>query len=65
MLETAKANIVYENLCLQIGLEKKIVQQKVIPEWFVQDPSTDYSSKFIGTYWASWTFIASLSCVTG
>ncbi|MBP5972151.1 class I SAM-dependent methyltransferase [Brasilonema sp. CT11] len=65
MLETAKANIVYENLCLQIGLEKKIAQQKVIPEWFVQDASTDYSSKFVGTYWASWTFIASPACVTG
>ncbi|MEH2398010.1 methyltransferase domain-containing protein [Nostoc sp.] len=65
MLKTAKANIVYENLCLQIGLEEKIAQQKVIPDWFVQDSSTDYSSKFAGTYMASWTFIASPSCVTG
>ena len=65
MLEAAKANIVYENMSLQIGLEKKIGQQKVIPEWFVQDASTDYSSKFAGTYRASWTFIASPSCVTG
>ncbi|MGI2902533.1 class I SAM-dependent methyltransferase [Tolypothrix sp. VBCCA 56010] len=61
MLSTAKANIVYENMSLQIGLEKKIGQQKVIPEWFVQDASTDYSSKFPGTYRASWTFIASPS----
>lgn len=59
MLETAKANVVYENLSLQIGLEKKIVQQKVIPDWFVPDSTTDYSSNFAGTYMASWTFIAS------
>jgi SAM-dependent methyltransferase len=64
MLSTAKAKIVYENLSLQIGLEEKIGQQKVIPEWFVQDGSTDYSSKFDGTYRASWTFIASPSCVS-
>ena len=55
----AKANIVYKNLSLQIGLEKKIAQQKVIPDWFVSDSTTDYSSKFAGTYMASWTFIAS------
>lgn len=59
MLKTAKANIVYENMSFQIGLEKKIEQQKAIPDWFVQDSSTDYSSQFAGTYMASWTFIAS------
>ncbi len=59
MLSTAKAKIVYENLSLQVGLEKKIGQQKVFPEWFVADCSADYSSKFAGTYRASWTFIAS------
>jgi len=65
MLKTAKANVVYENMSLQIGLGKKIGQQKAIPDWFVQDSSTDYSSKFAGTYMASWTFIASPSFVTG
>ena len=65
MLKTAKANVVYENMSLQIGLGKKIGQQKAIPDWFVQDSSTDYSSKFAGTYMASWTFIASSSFVTG
>lgn len=59
MVETAKAKLVYENMSLQIGLEKKIRQQKVIPDWFVSDSSTDYASKFAGTYVASWTFIAS------
>jgi len=63
MLETEKAKFVYE-MSLQIGLEEKIVQQKVIPKWFFQDASTDYSSKFPGTYWASWTFIASPSCMS-
>ena len=64
ILETAKAEIVYENMSLQLGLEKKIRQQKVIPDWFVPDSTTDYSSKFAGTYMASWTFIASPSLVT-
>ena len=64
MLETAKANIVFQNMCLQIGLEKKIAKQKVIPDWFALDASTDYSSKFAGTYMASWTFIASSFCVS-
>lgn len=59
MLGTAGAKIVYENMSFQIGLEKKIREQKVIPDWFVSDSSTDYSSKFAGTYVASWTFIAS------
>lgn len=58
MLQTANANIVCENMSLQIGLDKKIRQQKVIPDWFVSDSSTDYSSKFAGTYVATWTFIA-------
>lgn len=64
MLKTAKANIVYENMSLQLGLDKKIQQQKVIPDWFVPDSTTDYSSKFAGTYVATWTFIASPSLVT-
>jgi SAM-dependent methyltransferase len=59
MVETANAKMVYENMSLQLGLEKKIRQQKVIPDWFVSDSSTDYASKFAGTYVASWTFIAS------
>lgn len=59
MLKTAKATIVYENMSIQLGLDKKIQQQKVIPDWFVPDSTTDYSSKFAGTYVASWTFIAS------
>lgn len=58
MLKTAKADIVYENMSLQIGLDKKIQQQKVVPDWFVSDSTTDYLSKFAGTYVASWTFIA-------
>jgi hypothetical protein len=64
MLKTAKANVVYENMSLQIGLGKDWTA-KAIPDWFVQDSSTDYSSKFAGTYMASWTFIASPSFVTG
>ncbi len=59
MLKTAKAKLVYENIALQIGLEKKIQQQKSIPDWFVADSSTDYSNKYAGTYMASWTFVAS------
>jgi len=59
ILTTAKAKIVYENISLQVGLEKKIQQQKTIPDWFVPDSSTDYSNKYAGTYMASWTFIAS------
>ncbi len=59
MLETAKAKIVYENISLQIGLDKKIRQQQAIPDWFVPDSATDYSNKYAGTYMASWTFIAS------
>lgn len=58
ILTSAKANLVYENLSLQIGLEKKIAQQTVIPDWFVQDSTADYASKFAGTYVASWTVIA-------
>lgn len=40
-------------------LGKKILQQNVMPDWFVPDSTTDYSSEFAGTYMASWTFIAS------
>jgi SAM-dependent methyltransferase len=60
MLEIAKAKIVHENIAIQIGLEKRVLQQKVIPDWFIPDSNTDYSSIFVGTYMASWTFIASL-----
>ena len=59
MLKTARANIVYENMSLQLGLNKKIQQQQVIPDWFIPDSTADYSSKFAGTYVATWTFIAS------
>jgi len=61
MLQTAKAEIVYENLSLQIGLDKKIIQQKVVPDWFVTDSRTDYSNKYAGTYMASWIFFSSPS----
>ncbi len=60
MLEIANAKIVHENISLQIGLERKVRQQKVIPDWFVSDSSADYPSIFVGTYMASWTFIACL-----
>lgn len=59
MLAIAKAKIVFENITLLIGLDKKIRQQKKIPDWFVLDSSADYSNKYAGTYMASWTFIAS------
>ncbi|MBV9385037.1 MAG: methyltransferase domain-containing protein [Chroococcidiopsidaceae cyanobacterium CP_BM_ER_R8_30] len=59
IIKTAKAKIVYENISLQIGLDKKIRQQKKIPDWFVPDSNADYSNKYAGTYMATWTFIAS------
>ncbi|MBW4514276.1 MAG: class I SAM-dependent methyltransferase [Timaviella obliquedivisa GSE-PSE-MK23-08B] len=59
MLRTAKANIAYENMSLQIGLNEKIQQQEVVPDWFVPDSTADYLSQFSGTYVASWTFIVS------
>lgn len=58
MLETAKAKIVFENISLLIGLDKKIRQQKTTPDWFVPDSNADYSNKYAGTYMATWTFIA-------
>jgi SAM-dependent methyltransferase len=61
LLETAKAKIVYENISLQVGLDKKIRQQKTTPDWFVPDSTADYSNKYAGTYMATWTFIASPS----
>ncbi|MEH2174572.1 class I SAM-dependent methyltransferase [Nostoc sp.] len=60
MLEIANAKIVHENISLQIGLEKRVRQQKATPDWFVSDSSADYPSIFVGTYMASWTFIACL-----
>ncbi|MBN4006853.1 class I SAM-dependent methyltransferase [Nostoc sp. LPT] len=60
MLEIANAKIVHENISLQIGLEKRVRQQKATPDWFVSDSSVDYPSIFVGTYMASWTFIACL-----
>ncbi|WP_196515221.1 methyltransferase domain-containing protein [Nostoc sp. WHI] len=59
MLEIAKAKIVHENISLQVDLEKRVGQQKVIPDWFVADSNADYPSIFVGTYMASLTFIAS------
>jgi len=59
MLEIANANIVYENISLQVGLDKKIRQQKTTPDWFVPDNTADYSNNYAGTYMATWTFIAS------
>ncbi|WGV27736.1 methyltransferase domain-containing protein [Halotia branconii] len=59
MLEIANAKIIHENISLQIGLDKKVREQKVLPDWFVSDSNADYSSIFVGTYMASWTFIAS------
>lgn len=61
MLETAKAKIVWENISLQIGLDKKIRQQKTAPDWFVPDSTADYFNQYAGTYMATWTFIASPS----
>jgi hypothetical protein len=61
LLETAKAKIVSENISLQIGLDKKVRQQKTTPDWFVPDSTADYSNKYAGTYMATWTFIASPS----
>jgi len=59
MLETAEAKIVHENISLQIDLDKRVREQKALPDWFVSDSYADYSSIFVGTYMASWTFIAS------
>ncbi|MBR8835109.1 MAG: methyltransferase domain-containing protein [Stigonema ocellatum SAG 48.90 = DSM 106950] len=59
MLKIAKAKLVHENISLQIGLDERVRQQKVTPDWFVFDSHADYSSIFVGTYMASWTFIAS------
>ncbi|MBD2777169.1 class I SAM-dependent methyltransferase [Iningainema tapete] len=59
MLKIAKAKIVHENISLQIGLHERVRQQKATPDWFVFDSHADYSSIFVGTYMASWTFIAS------
>lgn len=59
MLKAVKADIVHENLSLQLGLNKKVQQQQVVPDWFVLDNTTDYVSKFVGTYVATWTFVAS------
>ncbi|MEH2254646.1 class I SAM-dependent methyltransferase [Nostoc sp.] len=60
MLEIANAKIVHENISLQIGLEKRVRQQKATPDWFVSDSNADYPSIFVGTYMASWTFITCL-----
>jgi SAM-dependent methyltransferase len=59
LLETAKAKVDFENISLQIGLDKKVRQQKQIPDWFVSDNNADYSNKYAGTYMATWTFLAS------
>lgn len=61
MLEISKAKIVHENISLQIGLDERVRQQKVTPDWFISDSNADYSSVFDGTYMATWTFIASRS----
>ncbi|MCC5657700.1 class I SAM-dependent methyltransferase [Nostoc sp. XA010] len=61
LLETVKAKIVYENISLQIGLDKKVRQQKTTPDWFVPDSTTEHSNKYAGTYMATWTVIASPS----
>ncbi|MEH2291468.1 class I SAM-dependent methyltransferase [Nostoc sp.] len=60
MLEIANAKIAHENISLQIGLDKRVREQKAIPDWFVSDSNADYPSIFVGTYMASWTFIACL-----
>ena len=60
-LEIAKGKIVYENMSLQLGLDKKIREQKVKPELFVPDSGTNDSNNYAGTYMASWTFIATPS----
>lgn len=61
LLEPTKAEIVYGNLSLLIGLEEKIRQQKSIPDWFVSDDMADYQNRFAGTYMAAWTFIVTPS----
>ncbi|MFN6560081.1 MAG: class I SAM-dependent methyltransferase [Nostoc sp. ChiSLP01] len=61
MLGIAKGKIVHENISLQIGLDERVRQQKVTPDWFISDSNADYSSVFDGTYMATWTFIASPS----
>lgn len=59
LLKVVNAKIVYENISLQIGLDKKVRQQKKTPDWFVPDSTTNYSNKYAGTYMATWTVIAS------
>ncbi|MEM7557165.1 MAG: class I SAM-dependent methyltransferase, partial [Cyanobacteria bacterium P01_A01_bin.84] len=60
MIEKANGNIVYENISLLTGLDKRVRQQKTIPDWFVTDSNTDYANLYAGTYMATWTFISSL-----
>ncbi len=60
MIEKARGNIVYENISLLTGLDKKIRQQKTIPDWFITDRDADYANLYTGTYMATWTFISSL-----
>jgi SAM-dependent methyltransferase len=59
MLKTAEANIVYENISLLLGLDKRIRQQKTMPDWFVPDSDADYANLYAGTYMATLTFISS------
>lgn len=57
LLDKLPVKITFENLSLLIGLEDRIRQQKVLPDWFITDPK-QFTNKYCGTYLGSWCIIA-------
>lgn len=48
---------VFQGISIQHGIEKKVRNQKMIPDWFLSDPNDNLNNRFSGTYLAAWTLI--------
>jgi len=47
-------------MSLLVGLEKRIREQKTLPDWFIEDPE-QFCNHYCGTYLGTWCIICKYS----
>lgn len=57
IIDRSLYNIIFESVCKQIGLEKKILEQSKIPDWFESNENVIPQNKFNGKFLGSITII--------
>ncbi len=56
LLNQIQVEVCFQNISAQIGLEKRVRQQKQLPDWFIAD-SNQYKNRNCGTYMGAVTLI--------